>query len=78
MRTTNMAIRYAALRRVNARINAMLNRHYLMASRRGDPSQNWDQIEVDIQDEMAEILLSLGTDIGISIAQAVDTYKQRK
>ena len=74
MRTTNMAIRHAALQR----INAMLNRQYLKASRRADPSQNLDQIEVDIQGEMAEILLSLGADIGIYIAQAVDTYVQRE
>ena len=74
MRTTNMAIRYAALKRVTA----ILNRQYLTISRSGDPSQHRDQIEVDIREEVAEILLSLGTDIGISIAQAVDTYKQRK
>lgn len=73
MRTTNMAIRHAALKRVSV----MLNRQYLKARRSVDPSSDWDQIEVDIRNEVAEILLSLDTDISTHMAQAVDTYKQR-
>lgn len=73
MPTTNLVIRHAALRRVQA----LLNRQYLRISRSVDPAQNWDWIEVDIRKEMAEILSSLSTDVDFSMSRAVDTYKQR-